>query len=180
MTRLRHTRGLRNRARNGLGMPGHRYSDVHGSRSGGMVTGLFPSQLRAASRTRSLPTRLSARIRTQKKCHSKSDRHQHYDPFHFCTSFGQNEKNPPTVKAEGSFPITTPSRPRGHLWGDRKTRVFWLPLLPTLRAFPERQLQWHSCGFRPRLQLRGSDGFAPSSAGFSHFRLRCWMQTKNM
>src|SRR5512140_1706439 len=37
---------------------------------------------------------------------------------------------------------------------------------PTLRAFPPALSapgQWLRCGFRHRLQLRGSDGLAPSS-----------------
>jgi hypothetical protein len=49
--------------------------------------------------------------------------------------------------------------------------MFWLPLLPTLRAFPEQRFQWLPCGFRPRLQMRGSDGFSPSSPRYSRIFL---------
>jgi hypothetical protein len=35
---------------------------------------------------------------------------------------------------------------------------------------PGRAGQWHTCGFRQRLQLRGSDGLSPSSPKpLSHF-----------
>jgi len=40
--------------------------------------------------------------------------------------------------------------------------VSWLALRPTGRAFPPSG-QWHRCGFRRRLQLRGSAGLAPAS-----------------
>ncbi len=40
-------------------------------------------------------------------------------------------------------------------------KVFWLPALSTPCAFPIEQ--WHKSRFRPRLQRRDRNGFAPFS-----------------
>jgi hypothetical protein len=69
-------------------------------------------------------------------------------------------------------------------------RIFWLPLRSTFRAFPEASLQWLCCGFRPRSQLRGSDGVTPSSPRrpysgdtmsltFSHTRSRQFLSRRS-
>ena len=44
-------------------------------------------------------------------------------------------------------------------------QVFWLPDHPTCRAFPSglSTRQWHTCGFRPRLQRRDHPRFTRGS-----------------
>jgi len=73
-------------------------------------------------------------------------------------------KNPSAGTAKGCT-SPTPFPPAQALLGPQIPRVFWLPLLPTLRPFPEIRSPVGGCGFRPRLQLRGSDGFPPPSPG---------------
>lgn len=62
-------------------------------------------------------------------------------------------KSPPACKTEGHV-SSAPFLPAQVLSGRQNTRVFWLPLLPTLRAFPEHCssgsradfVRGHSCG----------------------------------
>ncbi len=67
----------------------------------------------------------------------------------------------------GSLPETGPRQPLPAKWLEAPSSrsVSWLPHHPTPRAFPSAQSTETvaSCGFRPRSQLRGSNGFTPSS-----------------
>ncbi len=61
----------------------------------------------------------------------------------FSKRFAIEPKNPSPAKGEGHRYLF-PNPPAQALKGQKNARVFWLPLLPTLRAFPEI----YSSGFR--------------------------------
>ena len=88
---------------------------------------------------------------------------QHIDLYGM--HWSSNKKSPRPRQTLRIAPATHPRQfpsPRGNV-GQLSWQVFWLMVHPTPRAFPSAEADSGIHGFRPHLQRRDREGFAPSS-----------------